>query len=120
LGGRELVADKLPMIVPPAATKNVFYRNKLLATQWNQAAAALRGAEELVLMGYSAPATDLTVSTLVATQFKGDAIVPVNLDPSIIDRARELGDRSRRPPIKVVGSFTGLDAIGKWTSTFAS
>jgi hypothetical protein len=76
--------DKLPMLVPPAATKTPFYKNRLLAAQWAQAAEALRGAEELVLMGYSVPVTDLTVRTLIATQFRGRTIVPVNQDPDVV------------------------------------
>lgn len=69
-------------------------------------------------MGYSAPLTDLTVTTLIATQFKGDAIVPVNRDSTVIDRARELGSKINPPD--VIDSFIDADAIGKWTSTFAS
>jgi hypothetical protein len=116
-GHNRLTADKVPMLIPPAATKSPFYRNKLLAAQWSKAAEALGKAEELVLMGYSAPATDLTVSTLIATQFKGEAIVPVNTDPEIIKRARGLGNRSKRP--RVEDSFIVADAIEKWVRTFA-
>ena len=46
-------------------------------------------------MGYSAPVTDLTVTTLIATQFKGSTIVPVNLDRAMVERAKKLGDRRR-------------------------
>jgi len=113
-GGDGLVSDKIPMIVPPAATKAPFYKNRLLASQWAQAAEALHDAEELVLMGYSAPATDLTVTTLIATNFKGRAIVPVNIDRSIIDSAGRLGNRSSPP--EVVENFIDTDAIEKWTA----
>jgi NAD-dependent SIR2 family protein deacetylase len=117
LGGDLLVTDKLPMIVPPAATKTPFYRNSLLAAQWVQAAEALREADELVIMGYSAPVTDLSVTSLIATQFRGSAIVPVNLDATMADHAKELGDR-RNPP-QVVEEFVGLSSLEKWTNTFA-
>jgi hypothetical protein len=53
-----LVADKVPMLIPPAATKAPFYRNRLLAAQWAEAATALNEAEEIVFMGYSAPGAD--------------------------------------------------------------
>jgi hypothetical protein len=36
--GENLVTDELPMLVPPAATKTPFFRNRLLAAQWTQAA----------------------------------------------------------------------------------
>ena len=66
-------------------------------------------------MGYSAPATDLTVTTLIATNFKGRAIVPVNIDRSIIDSAgEEFGNRSDPP--EVVENFIATDAIEKWTA----
>lgn len=117
-GAQTLVADKVPMLIPPAATKTPFYQNRLLAAQWVQAGEALREAEELILMGYSAPVTDLTVTTLIATQFKGDAIVPVNLDPDVFKRAQELGSRSKPPT--VVDSFIDKDAIAKWVTMFAS
>jgi len=79
---------------PPSATKTPFDKNRLLAAPQVQSAAAFRAADELVLKGYSAPATDLTVTTLIATQFKGKTIVPVNPDTDIIQRAKEPG----RPP----------------------
>jgi len=117
-GGENLVTDKLPMLVPPAATKTPFYKNRLLSAQWTQAAEALNAADELVMMGYSVPVTDLTVRTLIATQFKGHAIVPVNLDPEVVGRAKELGDR-RRPP-DVTDAFIDPSALQKWTDTFAT
>jgi hypothetical protein len=115
--GQTVIADKVPMLIPPAATKAPFYQNRLLAAQWVQAGEAMREAEELILIGYSAPLTDLTVTTLIATQFKGDAIVPVNPDRKVFTRAQELGSRSKPPT--VVDSFIDKEAIGKWVATFA-
>ncbi len=117
-GGSALVADKVPMLIPPAATKTPFYQNRLLAAQWVRAGEALRQAEELILMGYSAPLTDLTVTTLIATQFKGEAIVPVNRDPAVVDRVKELRGKIRPP--EVIDSFIDANAIDKWVKTFAS
>jgi len=105
--------------VPPAATKTPFYKNRLLAAQWSQAAETLQNAEELVLMGYSAPVTDLTVTTLIATQFKGSTIVPVNLDKTMPERAKKLGDRRRT--LQVIEGFAGTtNCLEKWTNTFAT
>jgi hypothetical protein len=81
-------------------------------------ASAMNEADELVLMGYSASATDLTVTSLIATQFRGDKIVPVNRNPKAVKRARELGSRSHTPA--VIDTFVGADAIANWTRTFAS
>jgi hypothetical protein len=104
--------------VPPAATKTPFYKNRLLAAQWTQAAEALQNADELVLMGYSAPVTDLTVTTLIATKFKGSTIVPVSLDEAIIKRAENLGDRRRM--LEVIDEYVGANCLEKWTNMFAS
>lgn len=116
-GDEDLVVDKLPMLVPPAVTKTPFYKNRLLAAQWVQAAEALRDAEELVLMGYSVPVTDLTVTSLIVTQFKGTTIVPVNPDPAVIKRANELGNRSHPP--SVIDDFIDSSPLEKWTNMFA-
>lgn len=113
-----LIADKVPMLIPPAATKAPFYQNRLLAAQWVQAGEALRQAAELVLIGYSAPLTDLTVTTLVTTQFSGDVIVPINPDPGVLKRSQQLGSRSAPPT--VIDSFIGDDAIARWVATFAA
>jgi hypothetical protein len=112
------LADKVPMLIPPAATKGPFYRNRLLAAQWAQAAKALNEADELVLIGYSAPLTDLTVTTLIATQFKGGAVVPVDRDREVLGRVRQL--ISKINPPDVVADFIDPDAIDKWVSTFAA
>lgn len=117
-GGAQLVEDKLPMLVPPAATKTPFYKNRLLAAQWVQAGEALQGADELVLMGYSAPVTDLTVTSLIATQFKGSVITPVNQDIKMIERAAELGDRRNLP--HVVEEYVGPSSLERWVNAFAS
>jgi hypothetical protein len=117
-GDESLVVDKVPMLVPPAATKTPFYKNRLLAAQWTQAAEALQNADELVLMGYSAPVTDLTVTTLIATKFKGSTIVPVSLDEAIIKRAENLGDRRRM--LEVIDEYVGANCLEKWTNMFAS
>jgi hypothetical protein len=112
------LADKVPMLIPPAATKGPFYKNRLLAAQWVQAAKALNNAEELILMGYSAPLTDLAVTTLIATQFRGDVIVPVDIDSDVVGRVRKLSSKTRPPD--VVENFIEADAIAKWVATFAA
>jgi hypothetical protein len=99
-----LVVDKEPMIVPPTATKSRFYDNAVLRSQWLQAADALGQASELVLIGYSLPASDLVVRALLATTFQGDVVVPVNRSTDVVARLRDLfGDR-------VIDQFTGSDS----------
>lgn len=110
-----LLPDKSPMMIPPVAAKSSFYENSLLAAQWVKAARALRNADELVLMGYSAPATDLTVTTLISTQFKGSTIVPVNPDSAVLGRVRDLIGH-RQGAVNVVEDFIDPSALRKWTT----
>jgi hypothetical protein len=89
-----LVADKVPVVVPPTATKSRFYENALLKSQWQQAAQALRGADELVLIGYSLPQSDLVVRSLLLTSLAKDALItPVDRDVSLGGHLEELFGR---------------------------
>jgi hypothetical protein len=80
-------ADLDPMIVPPAAVKSPYYSNKILQANWKFAAEKLAETEELVMMGFSLPPTDLLVSSLLATTRRDDIrLTPVNRDPEIVGR----------------------------------
>ncbi|WP_152514110.1 hypothetical protein [Nocardiopsis valliformis] len=72
------VSDKVPMIVPPVATKNDYYGHDVLRAQWRMAAEALRDSFEICVIGYSAPETDLLVRGLIGSNFKGGRISWVN------------------------------------------
>lgn len=92
-----LVADKVPMVIPPTASKSRFYENALIRSQWHQAAKALECADELVIIGYSLPQSDLIVRALLATALNNKAVVSlVDQDLRLADRAVDvLGDRIR-------------------------
>lgn len=82
-----LVADRVPMIVPPAAVKSPYYNNSILRAMWKSAADALNSADEIVLMGFSLPQTDMLVSSMLCTNIPGHCrITPVNPYDDIIDR----------------------------------
>lgn len=59
------VSDLVPMIVPPIATKSLYYTHTMIRRQWQAAADAIRKASELVIIGYSLPVTDLSVVDLL-------------------------------------------------------
>jgi len=101
-----LVEDKRPVIVPPTLTKTDYYSHDLVRAQWREGADALRSANELVVMGYSAPAADFLARTLLTTCFDGTIIVPVDTASDVTDRLRSIvnSDRSR-----VVPCFTGAE-----------
>lgn len=70
-----LVSDKVPMVVPPTATKSAFYANAVLRSQWMAAANALEEADELVIIGYSLPPSDTVVRSLLRTRFSGRTVI---------------------------------------------
>lgn len=60
---RRNLPGRVPFVVPPSATKSSYYRNPFVREIWQQAAAALREAEHVVILGYSLPPTDLTFAS---------------------------------------------------------
>lgn len=100
------LVDKEPLIVPPTAVKTGFYGNKILTAQWNRARKALNSAEELHILGYSAPESDLMVRSLIGTEFHGRKLVFVNPDNSAANRVCEFMDPGSLPEIV---PFNGID-----------
>jgi hypothetical protein len=111
------VTDKLPLLIPPTATKTAFYSNRLLAAQWQIAAQALKEADELVVMGYSAPPTDLGVTNLISSNFQGEAIVPVDISSNVLERVANLVNQNA--PAQIVEAFISQNAIEEWVKMFA-
>lgn len=55
-----------PLILPPVSNKSVLYSNATIASLWRHARNALAGAAEVVIIGYSIPATDSSMLALLA------------------------------------------------------
>ncbi len=72
--------DLEPFLVPPTSAKNTYYGKTALTAQWREAATALRAADELDVIGYSFPASDLATRTFLATNLSATANVTV-VDP---------------------------------------
>jgi hypothetical protein len=115
-----LTADKVPMVVPPTATKSTFYDDRVLASQWSEAARSLSEAEELVLIGYSLPPSDLVLSSLLLTNLREDAtIVPVNTSKQIIRQLENLFGPD--PDGRVIANYTGFaDPIDAYVKRFCN
>jgi hypothetical protein len=114
------LADKLPLIVPPTATKSGFYANQALRVQWTRARDALRDAEEVVLVGYSVPVTDLLVRALLTTSLQPDqTVIPVNTSADVVGQLRDVmppGD-----PDQLRTEFVGMpDAVKRYVRFFCS
>jgi len=79
--------DKLPLIVPPTATKSAYFNNETIRSQWLLARQSIEEAENLYCIGYSFPETDVMVRSLIAWSAKrGTLCYPVNPDPEIAKR----------------------------------
>jgi len=82
-------------VVPPLATKSDYYDLSVTREDWLTARESLQAASRVVLMGYSAPLTDLTVAALLGNY--ADPGVPclvVDTHPDdIVRRLHDLGIR---------------------------
>lgn len=123
-----MVADKQVMIVPPIASKSGFYDNTLLRQQWAYAADALRTANELVVIGYSLPPSDLVVRALLATCSEIGRVVPVDVSASAVVNLRRTfepahggaaswEDAGRNFNSNVVENFIGHEPIAKFVAS---
>jgi hypothetical protein len=75
---RLVLPGREPFIVPPSATKSVYYRNPLTRELWRTAFEALRAAERISLVGYSLPPADLVMSGMLASAIRGrDVLIEV-------------------------------------------
>lgn len=59
-----LVMGLEPYIIPPALDKNAFYNHIAIRSLWQQAEALLKKADEIYIIGFSFPQTDLSVRYL--------------------------------------------------------
>jgi hypothetical protein len=83
-----LFADLQPFLVPPTSIKNSYYGRSGLVTQWRLAAQALRAADQVDIIGYSFPASDLPTRTFLSSTIRPTAQVRV-IDPHPRDGAAE-------------------------------
>lgn len=112
--------DLEPMIVPPAAVKNPYYGNRMIRALWRRAAEAISDADELVLMGFSLPPTDLTVGSLLATTLPlGSHVTPVDTNRAIVDRLQD-AFATWKYPRTISDAFVGGDnPIERWVHAYA-
>jgi hypothetical protein len=101
---RREVPGRSPFVVPPTASKSSYYSNPITREMWSQAVARLREARCVVLMGYSLPSTDVTVTIMLADAIRdtGCSVLIADRDPDpIVERLVSLGierDRIRAGP----------------------
>ncbi|WP_418063286.1 hypothetical protein [Pimelobacter simplex] len=107
----ELLPDRVPFIVPPAAAKSSFYNNPLTRQMWRLAAQAVKEADEVALVGYSLPMTDLVTSGMLGERLRGEpsSVVVVNRSPEPVVRALgHMGIESTR--IRTLAGDTAVES----------
>jgi hypothetical protein len=111
---RQELPDRVPFIVPPAAAKSPFYANPVTRELWQQAGAAVHHADEIALVGYSVPMTDLVTAGMLGERLRqtSSKVLVVNPDPGRVQDALEaLGiDGSRIETLDGPGNVCGLYA----------
>lgn len=77
-------SEEIPAIVPPVLDKSQHYATGRLKTQWEAAHNAIQRAEEIVVIGFSFPPTDMSCQFLFKSATKpGVRVVVVNRDPGV-------------------------------------
>lgn len=93
-------------LVPPLATKADYYDINVTRDAWTSARKLLNGASRIVLVGYSAPLTDLTVGSLLS--HFADPQVPVVV---VDQRPDEVVARLQKLGLQNAASFQGSDPV---------
>ncbi|WP_407343584.1 hypothetical protein [Pengzhenrongella phosphoraccumulans] len=77
---------RVPFIVPPASAKSAFFTNPITRQLWRTAADRLGACDQIVIIGYSVPLTDLVASAMLvdAQRVSGANIDIVNPDPDTV------------------------------------
>lgn len=106
---------KSPVIIPPTTSKGAFFVNPVIRHLWRGAFDRIRAADRIVIVGYSLPAHDELVASMLtdATRERGGIpTIVVNPDPDVARRAADLG-------LTVVRAFESVDnAIGEFVDAF--
>src|SRR5665213_2646953 len=102
-----------PFIVPPTASKSDCYDLSITRAQWMSAREAIQNARRLVLMGYSAPVTDLTVAALLSNHADPDltCIVVDTAADGVVGRLHGLG-------LHNATAWNGEDPIARFTEDY--
>lgn len=111
------IADKVQLIVPPAAAKSPYYRNGTIRALWRLAADELSRATEVVLMGFSLPPSDQLVASMLATVCtRRITFVPVNPSHDVVERLRTLLESGLDNGYRVVDDYIRPNPVAAWIS----
>jgi len=107
------IAGMEHFVVPPLATKSEYYDLNITRDAWQSARESLKAASRVILMGYSAPVTDLTVASLLSSYADPDVpCLVVDTSPTdVVDRIRLLGLNAAAP-------FDGEEPIRRFVEQY--
>jgi SIR2-like domain len=75
-GAEEVGVASMPLIIPPVREKSYGFFGTLFETLWQQAEQALKDCDEIVIIGYSFPRTDLRSHNLFTQAFMKRNSIP--------------------------------------------
>ena len=116
---QEMAADKETLIIPPVSEKSTYFNNETVKGIWKDAAAALRDAAALYIVGYSLPVSDLGMRFFLSGN-NPPAETPVhvvNIDDEVLERYKQTLQRSEMstdyvgsddPVIRMACDYEGL------------
>ena len=84
------VRDKVPYIIPPITEKASVFRHEALRAIWRRAANGINSAEDIYLIGYSLPPTDLGMLLFFK---QGYRMTPPKAKIHIVNPSVEVYDR---------------------------
>jgi len=64
-------AGLIPYIIPPVMDKNAFYYHTMIKHLWKKAHELLQNADEIYILGFSFPQTDISIRFLFQSALKG-------------------------------------------------
>lgn len=79
LESREAASDKVPLIVPPTTEKGAYFQHETIRQIWARAGESLLVADRLFCIGYSLPATDLSLRFFLYNNRLGSGKTPLIL-----------------------------------------
>ncbi len=102
----DMAADKETLIIPPVSEKTIFFNNETVKGIWKGAAAALRGAAALYIVGYSLPASDLGMRFFLSGNNPpvDTPVHVVNTDAEVLERYKQV---LQRPEMSI--NYLGSD-----------
>jgi hypothetical protein len=114
---RQALPGRVPLIVPPSASKSAFYQTPILAQLWQDARTALSAETVRVsLVGYSLPLTDLVTSGMLQETLFERATQPPTIDivnlevANVRNRLIRLGADANQ--------ITGVDSVSDFALQF--